>query len=242
MKTANKLYALILFILSICVIFSGCGTSPKPVSSPAESTPAAATTPLPAETPTPQPTPEDPYSGWNDFTAEGFQLKLPGQWAAVDAAKDGVNAILEKVQGLDSQWVQEVTAMVTTDGIRDIMRFWAMDTQQAGRSYATANITYQAIPSSVTLEEVCTQVESTYENMDVSFVNNVEKFNIQGLDAARFELKNSSGSSATHEYQYYFLRDGSCWLLTLAVDDAQWDAYEPIFAQIAESFKADAGK
>ncbi len=204
-------------------------------------TPTQTPTPLPTSTPTTTPTitlPPIP-TGWRGHDVSGFFIALPERWDIVDIREDGFEAIWNMLEGINTDWAQNTTAMFTSEGMQEAVIFWAMDTEPAGTGYATANITYDSQPIPIKVEDLCSQMLSLYEQIGVEVVESDCRQKINGLDAAKFTLNLQWGPLAIKENQYIYIRGSDAWALTFAVDETEWSEYEPIFVNAAESFRVE---
>ena len=178
-------------------------------------------------------------AGWRDHTASGFHITLPERWEAVDVGKEGIEAILNSLKGINTEWARNITTMVSAEAIQEMMKFWARDSEPAGIGYATINITFQSQPFPTKVHDLCTLMPSAYEQMGVEMVDAECDLEINDLDAARFIIRLRVGALAIKQYQYIYVKNGNIWALTLAVDETEWPEYEPTFVTIAESFRVD---
>jgi hypothetical protein len=204
---------------------------------------AEAPTPTPTFTPTPThtPTPTSPPLpvGWQGYSMGNFFIALPERWELVDVEEEGIEAIIQFLELLNSEWAQNSAAMFTAEGMQDMMRFWAMDPQPAGPGYASANLTYQALPIPIRVEDLCTIMPSIYDQMGIELLDAACDLEINGLETARITIRLEVGVLAIREYQYIYLGEDDQWTMSLGVGEAAWSEYEPIFITIAESFRVE---
>lgn len=220
--------------------------TPKPTSTPTSTptpTPTPSPTALPTNTPTviaipttaPMPWPDT----WNDHAASGFHIALPERWEVVDVDREGVEAILSMLETLNTEWARNTTAMLSAEGVQEMTKLWAMDSEPAGVGYATMTITHQSQPFPIRVEDLCAQLESAYQQMGFEVVAVECGLKINELDAGRSIVRLPVGALAVKEYQYWYVQGRSVWVVSMAVDETKWSEYEPIFATIAESFMVD---
>lgn len=217
-------------------------TPTKTLTPTSTSTPTATTTPTRTPTLTPTITPTAPPLpvGWRYHVASGFRIALPQRWNAVDIDKEGFESLWNLLKTLPSDWARNITSMVSAETMRQILKFWAMDSQPAGMGYATANVTSQSQPFSIKIEDLCSQMSSLYKQMGVELMATNCGLKISNLEVARFTVRLRMGTLAVKQYQYVYLQGGRrLWALTLAVDETAWSEYEPTFVTVAESFRAD---
>ncbi len=201
-------------------------------------------TPIPTSTPTPTPTPTGAQpslpTGWRDHAASGVHIALPERWKAVDVRGQGVEAIWNSLEGLNTEWAQNVTATYSAKAVQRAMKFWAMDSKPAGIGNATVTITSgESQPFPIELADLCAQMQSLYEQTGFEVLAVECDLEINGLDAARFTLNAKMGSMAIKMYGYLYVQEGKLWVVTLGVDGTAWSEYEQVFVIAAESFAVD---
>jgi hypothetical protein len=157
----------------------------------------------------------------------------------VDVDREGVEAILSMLETLNTEWAHNTTAMLSAEGVQEMTKLWAMDSEPAGVGYATMTITHQSQPFPIRVEDLCAQLESAYQQMGFEVVAVECGLKINELDAGRSIVRLPVGALAVKEYQYWYVQGRSVWVVSMAVDETKWSEYEPIFATIAESFRAD---
>jgi hypothetical protein len=153
--------------------------------------------------------------------------------------QEGLEAILALVENLDSEWAQSISGMISAEAMQEALRMWVMDPEPAGVGYATVNISYQQQPFSVRTNMLIIQLEAAYEQMGIEVVSSESGLEINGLDAGRIGIRLMMGPFGIQQYQYLYVLDTDLWIVTMAVDENEWETYEPIFVQIAESFRLD---
>lgn len=207
------------------------------------STPTSTLTPTPSSTPTTTPTPTaTPLplpAGWRDHAASGFHIALPERWESLAIEEEGIEAILNSLEGINTEWARNITLMFSSEAIQEAMKFFAMDSEPAGIGFATVNATYQPLAFPIKVDDLCTIMPSVYEQLGVEMIEAECGLEINELDAARFTSRFQMGALAVKQYQYVYVQENSTWTLTLGVDETEWSAYEPIFVTIAESFRLD---
>jgi hypothetical protein len=157
----------------------------------------------------------------------------------VDVGEEGIETILNSLEGMSTEWAQSITTMFSAKAMRDMTEFWAIDSKPAGIGYATVYITHQSQPFPVTIDVLCALMPSMLEQMGIELVHTECGLTVNGLDAARFVTSLPADSMTLEQYQYAYLREGNIWTLALTVDETAWSEYEPTFAAIAESFRVD---
>ena len=221
-------------------------TAQAPTATPSPTVTATATatptlTPTPTQTPTPSPTTTPTlvtYTGeWSDYATNDFQISLPETWKTVDIEKEGIEAILDMIQSLNTEWAQNMGSLITAEGMREVTKLWAMDPAPAGAGYATMNVGSQELPFAESTKNISSQLESAFEQMGVEVLDIETDLMIHNLESARITLRLPMGSLAIKENLYIFSIDRSLWTVTFAVDETAWPEYEDIFRNAAESFK-----
>jgi hypothetical protein len=178
-------------------------------------------------------------AGWREYSVSVFHVALPDRWEAVDVGQDGIEAILNSLDGTNSEWAEDATAMLSAGAMQQMVEFWARDSEPAGIGYATASITYQTQPFPIPIDILCALMPSFSEQMGFEVVEVECGLKINDLDAARFVTSLQMGSMPAKQYLYTYVRAGDLWTLSLTVDEADWSRYEPTFAAIAETFRLD---
>lgn len=223
-------------------------TAEAPTPTPtATNTPTRTPTPTPTNTQTPTNTPtftstSSPFplqAGWREYDLSDFRIALPEEWEAVDIDKEGFDAIISQLGGLEYDWAKNTAEMMSSEGMQEMTKFWAKDSEPAGVGFATANVTFQSMFYKVDIEDFCTMMSSTYQQMGMTMLDSKCGLEINGLDAARFELQMGIGPFAVKEHQYVYLDDSDIWSVNVAVDETQWSKYESTFETIAESFRVE---
>ncbi len=206
-------------------------------------TKAATTAPTQAPTKTARPTrTATAYPiriGWTDHTAADFRLALPERWKAIDVTEGGIEAVLDEVEELDSEWADRIREMYSTEDLQQIIKFWAMDTKAVEGTYANVNVGAQEVPESITLTEVVKQISAGFKQAGGQVIASSYRARINGLDAARLTLRMRVGSVTVQEYTYLYKRGNKMWVVTYAVDQKYWNTYMSTFDSSARSFRAD---
>lgn len=209
-----------------------------PVPSPtatATETPAASPSPGPTTTPVPFALPE----GWQDYGGEGFALALPGSWDVVEVDREGIDVILEALASMGTEWAEGVAASISAEQMEEALRLWAMDSELAGLGYATLNLQRQQTPISLPVSLFLDQMEATYEQLGVEVVSVEPGMRVNDLEAGRICVRMTQGMLVVKMYQYVFVQGHDLWALSMGVDEEAWSEYEPLFAQIAGTFRLD---
>jgi len=202
-------------------------------------TAAPSSTPTQAATPSRTPTPYPIRAGWTDHAADDFHLALPERWQAVDVTQEGIEAVLEAVEKMDSEWAARIAEMYSAEDLKRIIKFWAMDTKPVGGNYANMNVTSQQVPESTTLDDAMTSISTAVKDAGVQVLASGYRARINGLDAARLTLRMRVGSVTVQQYTYVYLRGDKMWVVTYAVDQRYWNTFVNTFASSARSFRAD---
>jgi hypothetical protein len=149
----------------------------------------------------------------------GFHLSLPERWRAVDIDGEGAQAMLDMLETLDTDWARNTAALFSAETIQQTMKFWAMDSEPAGVGYATLNVTQQAMPFPMVIDDLCAQLQSAYEQLGAEVFAAECGLRINGLDGGRSTTQLTMGLLAIKEYQYSYVRERSLWAVTLGVDE-----------------------
>ena len=160
----------------------------------------------------------------------------------MDVEEEGVKAIWSLLEGINTEWAQNLTAMFSFEAfeaMQETVKFWAIDSEPAGIGYALVYISFQPQPFPIKVDDLCTQMPSFYEQMGIEMAEAECGLEINELDAARFTIRLRMGPVGVKEYQYVYVQEGRIWTLNLGVDETEWSEYEPIFVTVAESFRVD---
>ncbi len=206
--------------------------SPTPTATPS---PTVSPTATPTLTPTPFPLPH----GWLDYGSEGFHIALPESWEVVDMDKEGVDAIMDLLGNMDNEWAQNVAGVVSAEQMQESLKLWAMDSDPAGAGFATLNVQLQTMPIPLKVGMFMTQIEAMYDQMGVEVMSIEPSGQINGLEAGRISIRLPVGPFSVRNYQYIFVKGRNLWAVNMGVDQDNWSSYEPIFAQIAGTFRLD---
>jgi hypothetical protein len=174
-----------------------------------------------------------------EYSAAGFHIALPERWEVVDLDEEGVEALIAVLENLGTEWAQNVSSMMSAEAIQESMKLWAMDPVPAGIGFATINVQHQVQPFAIEPDVMLAQLEVVYEQMGIEMVGSESGMDINGLEAIRAEIRAPVGPMAVKQFQYVYIQGRDLWSVTLAVDENEWSAYEPVFVQIAESFRVD---
>jgi hypothetical protein len=210
--------------------------TPTPTLTPTETpspTLTASPSPSPAPTFTPFPLPE----GWQDYGGEGFALALPESWNVVEVDREGIEAILEMLENLGSEWGEAVAASLSAEQMEEALKLWAMDSELAGLGFATLNLQHQDLPLPLPASMFLDQIEAMYEQLEVEVLSVEPDMQINDLEAGRICVRLDQGLAVVQMCQYVYVQDRDLWALTLGVDEEAWSEYEPIFAQIAGTLR-----
>ena len=163
-------------------------------------------------------------------------MALPERWEAIDVDEEGVEALIDALETLDAEWARNWTEMFSSEEVLEYLKFWAMDTKPVGTGFAMLNVMQQPLPYRSDAATIAEQSAYFYESIGIEFVGMEQDLEINGLDAARTEIRMEVGPLVAREYQYIFVRGREVWIVTFGVEEASWAEYEPIFVGIAETF------
>ena len=204
-------------------------------------TPTVTSTPTPTQTPTPLPsstlTLETETGEWSDYSISDFQISLPETWEIIDIEEEGIEAIQDMIQSLDTEWAQNMGPFITAEGMQETTKLWALDRAPAGVGYATMNVGFQELPFTESTSNISAQLKSAFEQMGVEVLDVETDLLINNLDSARITLRLPVGPFSFKEYLYIFVVDRAMWMVTFGVDETAWSEYEGIFQTAAESFR-----
>jgi hypothetical protein len=197
---------ILLVILISCSSFFTCSASI-----------AVASNDVPNPIPTPLPT------GWSEYSLSGFHIALPDHWTNI-------------LQKFNTPWSRYITSTLTTEEAQELLKFWAMDTQPTRVAYATISVLAQTLPITIKSSQLCCQFPSSYKQMGITLIDRHCGIEINGLDAAWFQVQKNKHDFTVNEYQFIFIKEQNIWAMTMSVDPASWEKFKPTFETIAESF------
>lgn len=206
-------------------------------------TPTITPTPVPTSTPTETPRPTvTPYplpDGWIDYSTSGFYIALPESWSVVELEEEGVEAIWQLMEGIESEWAQNITSLFSSELVAETIKFWAMSDEPAGAGYPNVNVSFQSQVIPIDTSELCDLLPSVYDQMGLMVVASECNLTINAIESARFVIRMEMGPLSIQQVQYLFVEGGRFWSVTLGVDETVWDAYVSLFDEIANTFRID---
>jgi hypothetical protein len=163
-------------------------------------------------------------------------VALPGRWEAIDIDEEGIEALIEIIESLDSEWAKNTAAVLSSETMAESLKFWARDTEMAGAGFASVNVLQQRMVYRVDAETSVEQLEAAYESMGIEVLAVDKGLEINGVDTARIEIRVEAGFAFVRQSQYVFIRGRNLTMMGCAVDDTAWSDYESIFEDIAGTF------
>jgi hypothetical protein len=204
--------------------------------------PTSTYTPEPSSTPTSPPSPADDSASSGDFieySTSGFHITLPAQWEVVDINQEGVEALWEVIEGLETEWAEAAQAMYSSEAMLEAFDLWAIDSAPTNFGFAVAAVMSQEFPYPIAAKDLCTLMPSTYEQMGIEMVDSDCSLEINGINTARFIVRIEVEGMVMKQVQYCYLSGTDMWVLTMGVVETEWMEYEPVLFGIAESFRID---
>jgi hypothetical protein len=200
-------------------------------------TPTAPPTATATKTPTPTYTPPPVPAGWTGYTVGNFFLALPAAWETIDIDEEGIQALLDILETINSEWAQGFINTYSSETLAKFLKFWAMDPNPVGIGYANIVVVHQTMPIAVQIDDFCAQLADTYAQLGVELLDSRCDLKINGVDAAQITARVSSGLHKVRQSQYIYLKGKKVWTLAGSVDETRWAEYQPIFEMIGESFQ-----
>lgn len=199
-------------------------------------TPTETLIPTSTDLPTPEPT-QTPTSTsvgeFMEFNTDNISIMLPEDWISIDLDKEGVDAILTILEEVDPALAENITSTITSDEMQEMGEFWAIDS----KGLASANLMMQVLTDYLDSSLVCMMMPGAYREMGLTVNDSRCNFSINQMDVSQFEVEMNVGPLTMAQYQYIYMDNLNMWVLTLSVEKAYWDEYQPIFESIAETFK-----
>lgn len=212
--------------------------TPTPTPSPTPTlTPTSTPTETPSPTPLPTAVPVEVPEGFVDTAGTGFRVAIPEAWQAIPVDKEGVQALLDAMKGMNEGWVQSLSSMITTEAMQESLKMMVVGDKPAGTGYPFLIVQYQGTPLPVTASALVEQLQAMYQQVGVEVLYTGSDLEINGLAAGKVQIRASVGPISVIETQTVFVHGHDVWILTAGVDETAYPDYERLLQQIVESFR-----
>ena len=249
---------LIFFLL---LILAACAPSEEAIQTAVAGTltaaPTATTTPQPTYTKTVIPTATltpgpaataaaesiSGQEGWIQSTVDGFSIALPEGWEAVDIGEEGLASVLTLVEGLDGPLGETILEMLSSSGdmasigMTGALKFVARDASPEASGNAMAAVLNQSLPFPMGGSMLCMFLPTILEKAGLVVVDSQCGLELNGMEGGMFETQVNFGETPYRQQLYYYMDGGEVWILLSGVEEAAWETYRPVIADIAKSFK-----
>lgn len=235
-----KWFAALVFPLALLALGVACEEEEEEAAT-ATPSPAATAAASPETTPSPEPTLTSEASitpveamipeGWERHTIANFQIDLPDSWDTFDLTEESFDAMLEELRN----WNPEAASLAEEWLTPELFEFFAFDTESVG--YITnLGILRQESPLPITIAALIAEIENGYTAMGVAVLGSDSDLTIGGLRAGRFTASMPSDSGQIMQVYYVVLAKPNL-VFGLVFSTDQLGASEPVFEQMAESFR-----
>ena len=163
-------------------------------------------------------------------------MALPKRWEAIDIDEEGIDALLDAIESLDTEWAENTAAVLSSETMVEYLKFWARDTEMAGMGFATVQVAQQRMVYRVDAETVVGQLEAAFESMGIEVLDVETGLEINGVDAARIDIRAGTGFGLARQSQYVFVQGRNLTIMGCTADESAWSEYEPIFEDIVGTF------
>lgn len=169
--------------------------------------------------------------GWERHATANFQIDLPDTWDTFDLTEESYEAILEEL----GNWNPEAASLLEEWLTPDLFEFFAFDTESVG--YITnLGILRQESPLPMTIPALIAEIENGYTALGVAVLGSDSGLTIGGLEAGRFRASIPSDSTQIMQLYYVVLAKPNL-VFGLVFSTDQFDTSEPVFEQMADSFR-----
>jgi len=232
----------VILVLSLALSATACeeeeqaGATATPAQATATPTEATATPVEPTVTPVePTPTPVEAAvpEGWERHTMARFQIDLPQTWDAWDPTQETLDTIVQELGSLNPEFAALFEQTATTAPVE----FLAIDTESVEFLDNLNIIRYEgSVPPTVPV--AIAELEGYYADLGVTVLATDSDLTIGGEEAGSIQISITLGPYETREVQYFvLLQPNLMYILTFSAGPENFDALEPLFEQMAESFR-----
>lgn len=174
-----------------------------------------------------------------------FSINLPAGWTAVTASEEAF-AQMRGENGSPSFLTDEFVQALLASGLQMYAVNEAADSLSSGVPVSVQIIRRDA-PVSLTLAELVADTANQLDNI-VELTSDIEQSTVMlGEDEAIqisyvVRMKTAAGAETTvHNTQYYLMRGGDLYIITLEMEQALVDTYLESSRTAVETFKISAG-
>jgi hypothetical protein len=183
--------------------------------------------------PSPTPTAVLVREGWLRHTTAGFQVDLPKTWDAFDLTEEDFEAIVERL----SSWKPAFASLFERVVAPEVYEFFACDSESVD---FVNNLSIMRVeePSPITLPALIMQLEDFLPDVGITVLATDPDLTIGGVEAGSIQASTTFGPYDVRQVQYIVRAKPDLWfglMLSASADD--FDALEPVFGEIAESFR-----
>ncbi len=220
--------------------------TPTPTSTP---TPTATATPTPTPTPTFTPTSTPTFTpeptstpvplahvpeGWQTVRVEDFALALPADWRVL--GREGQQTLFQLAEAADAAWAEKYLKAFSPQMLEKI-RLLAIS-PPTNKQVSALTVTIELATEPMQIKDLCAAMPDVYRSMGLTLLDLRCGLRINGLDAARSEIRVPGPTQIwMRQYQYAYVQDKKVWFLSVGVEEHLWPKKRLLFQQIAQTFQ-----
>ncbi len=168
---------------------------------------------------------------WVRIEGYGVAIWLPATWQGGDLRKNA-DAILSMVEGMDPAIAQGVEMLRQNP---DSFRLIAFDTAASSLGAANLNILTQPLPFDISVELLMPSILATlpdfYEILEDDIIQ------VNGENVGMIIADVNVGPLAVRTVQYFLVRDGLAWIISLTTDSRDLEEGRALSNQIIQSIE-----
>lgn len=172
--------------------------------------------------------------GWKIHRGPGFRLALPSSWRTVDVAQEGIQPVLEILEGLEGPWASQMAVRFADPGLAPV--FWAVDPQPARDGHAMLWISHTPRVAFEGLEPICVAQLTAGRISGDNERGHQCGLRANGLEVA-WLVHRDPFYPASQQLEYLFLDQTELWGAHYTVSEPAWPQYAPIFFTSAGTFR-----
>ena len=174
--------------------------------------------------------------GWERHRTANFQIDLPETWVFFDPTQQTYEALLEMLRRQAPELVSRAEEYVAPN--LDEIALFAFDTESVDILHNLV-ISFQEQPSPITLPLLINQLEAAWSaDPGRRLVSSDSDLTVGGLSAGRVVLSMTANRSDVILVEYFVLSEPTAaFILTFASGTSSFERLEPVFEQIAQSFR-----
>jgi len=162
-----------------------------------------------------------------------MQIDVPETWETFDLTQESIDTILEELRSLNPEF-----ASVTEQALRQAgIEVFAFDAQSV-ELLNNFSILSQEFPLPLTVPAIIEQSEAEFADLGITVLAADSSLTIGGMRAGSLHSSWALGPIQIRQVAYLVLPEPNvAFFLTLTTTPDDFDALEPLFTQMAESFR-----